>query len=424
MTISSTTNKTVLAGNGSTLAFAYTWYIAASNWNKVYKQNQTTGALTLQTETTHYTVTGVGSSGGGLVSFASASVPSSTQNVVIVRDPPLTQATDYVSNDAFPASSHEDALDKLTAIAQKLDEAIDRAFGVGVGITDMTSVVIDDLASARANALIGFNSAGTSVTLQSSSTAAVSAASSSATAASGSAATASGSAATASGSAASASGSAATASGSAASASGSAANASGSAASILSFTTIAASGQSSAVADATNDTLTLVAGSNMSLSIDPANDTITFAASGASAQAFTITSYDTAANVTGDGTQYTVLWPETTDADGIYNPATGIWTLATAGRYFWSGCIGVEGLVAGHTNWRVRIVHNATTYLYGILNPIALADSGYLSLPIAFGLNVAASDTVKVTVEVAGGAKVVDMIVLTTMVPLLCKKSI
>ena len=410
MTISSTTNKTVLAGNGSTLAFAYTWYIAASNWNKVYKQNQTTGALTLQTETTHYTVTGVGSSGGGLVSFASASVPSSTQNVVIVRDPPLTQATDYVSNDAFPASSHEDALDKLTAIAQKLDEAIDRAFGVGVGITDMTSVVIDDLASARANALIGFNSAGTSVTLQSSSTAAVSAASSSATAASGSAAT--------------ASGSAATASGSAASASGSAANASGSAASILSFTTIAASGQSSAVADATNDTLTLVAGSNMSLSIDPANDTITFAASGASAQAFTITSYDTAANVTGDGTQYTVLWPETTDADGIYNPATGIWTLATAGRYFWSGCIGVEGLVAGHTNWRVRIVHNATTYLYGILNPIALADSGYLSLPIAFGLNVAASDTVKVTVEVAGGAKVVDMIVLTTMVPLLCKKSI
>jgi hypothetical protein len=46
------------------------------------------------------------------------------------------------------------------------------------------------------------------------------------------------------------------------------------------FQTIAVSGQSNVVADATNDTLTLVAGSNVTITTDAATDSITIAASG------------------------------------------------------------------------------------------------------------------------------------------------
>ena len=50
----------------------------------------------------------------------------------------------------------------------------------------------------------------------------------------------------------------------------------------LAFKTIAVSGQSSVVADAPDDTLTLVAGSNVTITTDEATDTITIAASGGS----------------------------------------------------------------------------------------------------------------------------------------------
>ena len=46
------------------------------------------------------------------------------------------------------------------------------------------------------------------------------------------------------------------------------------------FSTIAVSGQSDVVADATTDTLTLVAGSNMTITTNASNDTITFASTG------------------------------------------------------------------------------------------------------------------------------------------------
>ena len=46
------------------------------------------------------------------------------------------------------------------------------------------------------------------------------------------------------------------------------------------FSTIAVSGQSDVVADATTDTLTLAAGSNMTITTNAGSDTITFAASG------------------------------------------------------------------------------------------------------------------------------------------------
>lgn len=50
----------------------------------------------------------------------------STYRLVIGRITEVTQLTDYVENDSFPAASHEAALDKLTLIAQELTETFTR----------------------------------------------------------------------------------------------------------------------------------------------------------------------------------------------------------------------------------------------------------------------------------------------------------
>ena len=162
MTVSTTTIKNSYSGNGSTTAFNYTFKIFASSELKVYIRTTATGAETLKTVTTHYTVSGIGDTGGGTVTFTSGNVPTSAQQVILVRVTPLTQTTDYVENDPFPASSHEDALDKLTHQMQEQQEELDRSFKVSKTVTDLTSSEVVDDASTRASKLLGFSSDGAS----------------------------------------------------------------------------------------------------------------------------------------------------------------------------------------------------------------------------------------------------------------------
>lgn len=152
MTVSTTTSRVEHAGNGSTTAFAVPFYFLANADLKVYK------AGVLQTITTHYTVSGAGNPAGGTVTFVSA--PAAGQTVVILRDPALTQTTDYVANDPFPAESHERALDRLTMIAQRNRELGDRSFRLPDGDTSGASTV---LPSPEANTVVSWNSQGTAL---------------------------------------------------------------------------------------------------------------------------------------------------------------------------------------------------------------------------------------------------------------------
>jgi len=116
MTISSTDNRKEYTGNGVTTAFSFPYYFLANADLKVYLDG------TLKTITTHYTVSGAGNPAGGTVTFGTA--PATSALIVIVRDPAITQAVDYVANDPFPAASHETALDRLTMIAQRLNDKL------------------------------------------------------------------------------------------------------------------------------------------------------------------------------------------------------------------------------------------------------------------------------------------------------------
>jgi len=157
MTVSSTTKRNSYTGDGSTTTFAYSFKIFDDDDITVILRTTATGTESVQSKTTHYSVTGVGSASGGNVVFGSA--PSSAQTVVLLRQTAQTQATDYTPNDPFPAASHEDALDKLTLMTQDQQDELDRSIKLSRTNT-MTSTEFTVTATNRANKIFAFDSSG------------------------------------------------------------------------------------------------------------------------------------------------------------------------------------------------------------------------------------------------------------------------
>ena len=159
MTVSSLTTKNSYSGNGSTSAFSYTFKIFDDDDVTVIIRTDSTGTETVKTKTTHYTVSGVGSSSGGTITFTSGNIPASGETVLLLRNTPLTQATDYTPNAPFPAATHEDALDKLTLIGQDTQEEVDRSIKLSRANT-MTSTEFTVPAATRANKIFAFDGSG------------------------------------------------------------------------------------------------------------------------------------------------------------------------------------------------------------------------------------------------------------------------
>jgi len=155
MTISSLNVKNSYNADGSTTSFAYTFPIHSTAELKVILR-AANGTETIQTLTTHYSIVDNGAS-GGQVNFVSA--PASGIAVVLLRDTNLTQETDYIANDPFPAETHEAALDKLTLQQQELQEELDRALKISRS-NDIASSEIVQTATTRAGKLLGFDSSG------------------------------------------------------------------------------------------------------------------------------------------------------------------------------------------------------------------------------------------------------------------------
>tara|TARA_R100000654_G_scaffold1729_3_gene6377 strand:- start:316 stop:2316 length:2001 start_codon:yes stop_codon:yes gene_type:complete len=157
MTLSTTTVKNSYSGNGSTTAFNYTFGINSTSELKVIIRSSL-GTETTKTITTHYTVADAGAA-GGTVTFTSGNTPASGETVVLIRDTNLTQETDYVANDPFPAETHEDALDKMQMQIQEIQEEVDRSIKLSRTNT-MTSTEFTENATGRASKVLSFDSSG------------------------------------------------------------------------------------------------------------------------------------------------------------------------------------------------------------------------------------------------------------------------
>ena len=158
MTISTTTIKNSYNGNASTSVFNYTFKIVDDDDIQVIIRSST-GSETTKTKSTHYTVAGVGNAGGGSITFTSGNIPASGETVVLRRSTPQTQGMDLIDNDPLDADTLENAFDKITSIAQELQEEVNRSIKLSPTNT-IGSTIFTLSATDRAGAVLGFDGAG------------------------------------------------------------------------------------------------------------------------------------------------------------------------------------------------------------------------------------------------------------------------
>lgn len=132
MTVSSSINTETFAGDGVSVLFTCPFRVLAAADLLVYLITVATGARAQLAYGADYTVSDVGLANA---KFTTAVAYSNAYQLYAIRRTARTQETDYRNLDAFPAETHEMALDRLTMIAQEADEAQGRSIRVPLGST-------------------------------------------------------------------------------------------------------------------------------------------------------------------------------------------------------------------------------------------------------------------------------------------------
>lgn len=152
MTVSSTISRSgPYAGAGTTGPFAVGFRFLEDAHLRVVKTNSqgVDADLILGID---FFASGAGEANGSVILVAPL---ATNERLTILRNVPATQEADYVQNDAFPAESHERALDKLTMIAQQQAEQLGRTLRLGVSVNTNP-----EFPSPSPNKFIGWDSAG------------------------------------------------------------------------------------------------------------------------------------------------------------------------------------------------------------------------------------------------------------------------
>lgn len=127
-TISTTTNKVIYNGAGTTSIFSFSFKIYRTSDLVVQTYTQSTGALlaTLVLNT-DYTVT-INANGTGTVTLLGAQAPlPSGRQLLILRQLPLTQLISFSDNVATPAASYTEGYDRSTILSQQIQEQVTRS---------------------------------------------------------------------------------------------------------------------------------------------------------------------------------------------------------------------------------------------------------------------------------------------------------
>lgn len=118
-------------------------------------------------------------------------------------------------------------------------------------------------------------------------------------------------------------------------------------------------------------------------------------------------------NVTGDGTQYTIVFDsELFDQNSNFNTSTGTFTAPVTGKYWLFASVGVTGIGALNTSGSPRIVTTANTYqqfLNGPSNCYTTTSTNY-SAQVGVLATMTAGDTATVTITINGGTKIVSVL--------------
>lgn len=148
MTVSVQTPISSYTGNGVTTAFSFGYYVGASGDLVVMVDG------VVQTLTTHYSLTGIGSGSGGTCTFVTA--PASGASVVLYRDTDLLRDTDYQENGELRAAILDADFDRIWLALQEV------VTGAKTSPRNVRAPVGESLnelpeASARAGKVLSFN---------------------------------------------------------------------------------------------------------------------------------------------------------------------------------------------------------------------------------------------------------------------------
>lgn len=158
MSISTTTPYVTAAGNGATTVFPYTFKINTTADLVVTLVNDTTQVETAQALTTDYTVSGAGNIGGGNVTMLVA--PATGYTLMIRQGAAITQLTDIKNQNPYSPVSVENALDKLTMVAQELKFLIDKCIKAPETEVPAAAVVTLPGSLQRISGYLGWDSSG------------------------------------------------------------------------------------------------------------------------------------------------------------------------------------------------------------------------------------------------------------------------
>lgn len=145
MTISSTSNNVSYSVDGSTKSFSFEFTVYQKSDVNCYLVDSDGN----ETEYTDFSVTLNANNEGGTVTTSSAIKTSQAESILIIRETEETQDLDLIEGGKFPADSVEDALDKLTMLAQDRGQTLDNALQkstsntqtIGVGVLTSGKVV-------------------------------------------------------------------------------------------------------------------------------------------------------------------------------------------------------------------------------------------------------------------------------------------
>lgn len=158
--INDTNRRVQYTTNGSQTAFAFSFQINADSELKVILGETT------QTLSADYSVT-IAADGTGTVDYSSA--PTSGQKLTILANKPLSRESVYSTGASFTAASLETDFDNTIMVLQQFEEKIDRTLQLPEFVTGSTppSLIVpyNDTASDNADKVIGYNAAGTALTL-------------------------------------------------------------------------------------------------------------------------------------------------------------------------------------------------------------------------------------------------------------------
>jgi len=144
MTISSSLNKHIYVGNGTTTTFDYTFDVLAEDDLHIFLIEVGTGT---ETElTSNFTVTpseGSYPSSSGTVTYPSIGTAiTSAYKLAILRTLDVLQPTVYPNNTSLKPKVVETSFDRITMIAQQQQEQIDRAMQFAISVPDDFSRVL------------------------------------------------------------------------------------------------------------------------------------------------------------------------------------------------------------------------------------------------------------------------------------------